>query len=133
MRNSQVLMQRKAMWMICKEEKKFDEALKAKKARLKSPGKCIVGHALRHNCVETCSIQPGFPKLCMGSRAEVDDYAILEFLKVHDSVFSCRVVRFSFFMIFYWIAELIARTFSQGLLCIDQGLYQPLPNPIMRE
>ena len=40
--------------MIFKEEKRSEEVLRAKRARLKGPRKCTVGFALRYNCAETC-------------------------------------------------------------------------------
>jgi len=40
------------MRTIFKEEKRFDEVLKVRKAKLKGLGECTVDHALWHNCVE---------------------------------------------------------------------------------
>ena len=53
MRNPQVLMQRKALGMIFKEEKRSNDVWRTKRARLKSPKWCTVSRALRHNYVET--------------------------------------------------------------------------------
>ena len=54
---SQVLMQMKAIGMIFQEEKRSEEVLRARRARLKSPRKCTVVRELRHNRAETYRFQ----------------------------------------------------------------------------
>jgi len=81
MKFSKVLMQRKAIKMTFKEEKMYDEVLREKRARLKGPRKCMVGHALRHNCPKFCRFQSYFSKLSNGSHAEVHNRVVCQLQK----------------------------------------------------
>ena len=66
-RKSIVLIERKAVGTSFEEQKRFNEVLSARKARVKGQGECTIGRAPWHNCAAILQSRSNFPKLRTGS------------------------------------------------------------------
>ena len=101
-----------------KGRKRSGEVFRAKGVRLKSPSKCMVSRALRHNQAETYKFWPCFPKLCMGNYAEVHSRVLCQFQKcigAHASKHDC-----AFFLFLQYLSRF--RTLFRGSQRTSWGL-----------